>query len=67
VPSGPPVADPRVAYNQGITFWNQNRVLEAQAQLQRAIDLDSRMADAHFWLGDGDHASIAQAMLAQIK
>jgi tetratricopeptide (TPR) repeat protein len=44
--------DPAVVFNQGIIFWNQGgKSAEAKAQFEKAIQLDPKMADAHYWLG----------------
>jgi tetratricopeptide (TPR) repeat protein len=44
-------SDPLAVYNQGIILWNQNKYPEAQAQFQKAVELDPKMADAHYWYG----------------
>jgi Flp pilus assembly protein TadD len=45
-------SDPLTAYNQGIILWNQGgKAAEAQAQFQKATELDPKMADAHYFLG----------------
>jgi len=44
-------SDPLAVYNQGIILWNQNKYAEAQAQFQKAVELDPKMADAHYWYG----------------
>lgn len=39
-------------FNQGIIYWNQGgKAAEAKAQFVKAIQLDPKMADAHYWLG----------------
>jgi tetratricopeptide (TPR) repeat protein len=43
--------DPLAAYNQGIILWNQSKIAEAKAQFQKAVELDPKIADAHYWLG----------------
>lgn len=44
--------DPAVVFNQGIILWNQGgKAAEAKAQFVKAIQLDPKMADAHYWLG----------------
>ena len=44
--------DPAAIYNQGIILWNAGgKAAEAKAQFERAIKLDPKMADAHYWLG----------------
>jgi tetratricopeptide (TPR) repeat protein len=49
--SGATGGDPATVYNQGIIYWNAGKVAEAKAQFQKAISLDAKMADAHYWLG----------------
>jgi VWFA-related protein len=41
--------DPAAVFNQGVIFWNQSKIPEAQAQFAKAIQLDPKMADAHYW------------------
>lgn len=43
--------DPNALYNQGVILWNQSKVAEAKAQWLKAIELDPKLADAHYWLG----------------
>lgn len=43
--------DASSVYNQGIAFWNAQKPAEAQAQFERAIALDPKMADAYYYLG----------------
>jgi len=44
--------DPATVFNQGIIYWNQGgKAKEAKAQFEKAIQLDPKMADAHYWLG----------------
>jgi tetratricopeptide (TPR) repeat protein len=38
-------------FNQGVILWNQGKGPEAQAQFERAAQLDPNMADAHYYLG----------------
>jgi tetratricopeptide (TPR) repeat protein len=42
--------DASAVYNQGIAFWNAQKAVEAQAAFERAIKMDPKMADAHFYL-----------------
>jgi len=44
-------SDPSSVFNQGIILWNQSKIPEAKAQFLKAIELDPKMADAHYWLG----------------
>ena len=39
------------AFNQGVIFWNAQKIPEAKAQFEAAIKLDPNMAEAHYWLG----------------
>jgi tetratricopeptide (TPR) repeat protein len=43
--------DPLAAYNQGIILWNQGKIAEAKAQFAKTVELNPKMADAHYWLG----------------
>jgi tetratricopeptide (TPR) repeat protein len=43
--------DATSAYNAGAIMMNSGKVAEAKAQFQRAIQLDPKMAEAHFQLG----------------
>jgi Flp pilus assembly protein TadD len=44
--------DPAVFFNQGIILWNQGgKAAEAKAMFLKAIALDPKMGDAHYWLG----------------
>ena len=43
--------DASTFYNAGVVLWNQGKGAEAQAQFEKAIKLDPKMADAHFQLG----------------
>jgi tetratricopeptide (TPR) repeat protein len=43
--------DPSTAFNQGVIFWNQGKIPEAKAEWEKAVKLDPKMADAHYWLG----------------
>jgi hypothetical protein len=38
-------------YNSGIILWNQSKAAEAQVLFEKAIALDPKMADAHYFLG----------------
>lgn len=44
-------ADAATLYNTGIIFWNQGKGPEAQAQFEKAIKADPKMADAYYFLG----------------
>lgn len=43
--------DATTAYNAGAIMMNSGKIAEAKAQFQRAIQLDPKMAEAHFQLG----------------
>jgi tetratricopeptide (TPR) repeat protein len=49
--AAPGGGDASVVFNQGVIFWNQNKFTEAKLQFQRAVELDPKMAEAHFRLG----------------
>jgi tetratricopeptide (TPR) repeat protein len=38
-------------FNQGVIFWNAQKIPEAKAQFEQAVKLDPNMADAQYWLG----------------
>jgi tetratricopeptide (TPR) repeat protein len=40
--------DSKTVYNRGVMLWNQNLFAEAEVQFKRAIELDPKMADAHY-------------------
>ena len=44
-------SSPDSVYNQGIILWNQGKIQEAKAQFEKAMELDPKMADAHYWYG----------------
>jgi len=43
--------DPAAVFNQGVILWNQSKIAEAKAQWTKAVELDPKLADAHYWLG----------------
>jgi Tfp pilus assembly protein PilF len=43
--------DATSAFNSGAILVNQGKMAEAQVQFQRAIQLDPKMAEAHYQLG----------------
>jgi len=43
--------DPSQVFNQGVILWNQSKVPEAKAMFEKAIKLDPKMAEAHYWYG----------------
>jgi tetratricopeptide (TPR) repeat protein len=48
--AGGGTADPTAAYNQGVSLWNANKFPEAQVQFDKAVKLDPKMAEAHYYL-----------------
>lgn len=42
--------DANSVFNQGIILWNQSKIAEAKVQFQKAVDLDPKLAEAHYWL-----------------
>lgn len=44
-------ADPAAFVNQGIILWNQSKIAEAKALFEKAVQLDAKNADAHYWFG----------------
>jgi len=38
-------------FNQGVIAWNASKVPEAKKLFQQAVELDPKLADAHYWLG----------------
>jgi tetratricopeptide (TPR) repeat protein len=57
-------ADPAAVFNQGVIFWNQSKIAEAKVQFAKAVELDPKMADAHYWLG---MANVNQGNTADAK
>jgi Tfp pilus assembly protein PilF len=49
-PAGAGGGDPVAIYNAGVILLNQSKMAEARAQFERAVQLDPKMADAHFQL-----------------
>jgi tetratricopeptide (TPR) repeat protein len=48
--AGGGTGDPTAAYNQGVSLWNANKMTEAQAQFEKAVKLDPKMAEAYYYL-----------------
>lgn len=44
-------ASASAVYNQGIILWNAGKIPEAKEQFAKAVQLDPKLADAHYWLG----------------
>ena len=38
-------------FNQGVIAWNASKIPEAKKAFQQAVELDPKLADAHYWLG----------------
>jgi tetratricopeptide (TPR) repeat protein len=38
-------------FNQGVIAWNASKVADAKKNFEQAIQLDPKLADAHYWLG----------------
>jgi Flp pilus assembly protein TadD len=51
-------------YNQGVILWNQSKAAEAGAMFEKAIKLDPKMADAHYWYG---MSLVNQGKMAEAK
>jgi superkiller protein 3 len=43
--------DASTFYNAGVVLWNQGKGAEAQAQFEKAIKLDPKLAEAYYLLG----------------
>jgi Flp pilus assembly protein TadD len=56
--------DANTVFNQGIIYWNQSKIKEAQEQFEKATKLDPKLADAHYWLG---MALVNQGKLPEAK
>jgi Tfp pilus assembly protein PilF len=39
------------SFNQGVIAWNAGKIPEAKKLFEQAVELDPKMADAHYWLG----------------
>lgn len=49
--AGGGAGDANQVFNQGVILWNQSKAVEAGAMFEKAIKLDPKMADAHYWYG----------------
>jgi tetratricopeptide (TPR) repeat protein len=38
-------------FNQGVIAWNAGKIPEAKKLFEQAVQLDPKLADAHYWLG----------------
>lgn len=43
--------DPTALFNQGVIYWNQGKAAEAKAEWEKALKLDPKNADTHYYLG----------------
>jgi tetratricopeptide (TPR) repeat protein len=50
-PGGAPGAGASTVFNQGVIAWNASKIPEAKKAFEQAIQLDPKLADAHYWLG----------------
>ena len=44
-------ANAGTVYNQGVIAWNAGKIPEAKKLFEQAVELDPKLADAHYWLG----------------
>jgi tetratricopeptide (TPR) repeat protein len=44
-------ASASTVFNQGVIAWNSNKISEAKKLFEQAVQLDPKLADAHYWLG----------------
>lgn len=44
-------ANASTVFNQGVIAWNAGKVPEAKKLFEQAVQLDPKLADAHYWLG----------------
>ena len=56
--------DANAVFNQGIILWNASKIPEAKVQFQKAVKLDPKLADAHYWLA---MATVNEGKLADSK
>ncbi len=56
--------DPTAIFNQGVIYWNQGKAAEAKTEWEKAIKLDPKMAEAHYWLG---MANLNQGKIPEAK
>jgi tetratricopeptide (TPR) repeat protein len=48
--AAPGGASASAVFNQGVIAWNANKFPEAKKAFEEAIQLDPKLADAHYWL-----------------
>lgn len=56
--------DASTVFNQGIIYWNAGKIPEAKEQFEKAIQLDPKLADAHYWFG---MACVNQGKMTEAK
>jgi tetratricopeptide (TPR) repeat protein len=49
--AAPGGASASAVFNQGVIAWNASKIPEAKKAFQEAVQLDPKLADAHYWLG----------------
>jgi tetratricopeptide (TPR) repeat protein len=49
-------------FNQGVIAWNAGKIPDAQKLFEQAVQLDPKLAEAHYWLG---MANVNQNKLAE--
>jgi tetratricopeptide (TPR) repeat protein len=59
-------------FNQGVIAWNASKIPEAKKAFQQAVELDPKLADAHYWLGmanlnEGNMADAAKSFEEYLK
>jgi tetratricopeptide (TPR) repeat protein len=51
-PTGAPGAgSASTIFNQGVIAWNASKIPEAKKLFEQAVQMDPKLADAHYWLG----------------
>jgi tetratricopeptide (TPR) repeat protein len=38
-------------FNQGVIAWNAGKIADAKKAFEQAVQIDPKLADAHYWLG----------------
>jgi tetratricopeptide (TPR) repeat protein len=44
-------ANAGTVFNQGVIAWNAGKIPEAKKLFEQAVEIDPKLADAHYWLG----------------
>lgn len=70
--SAPGGASASSIFNQGVIAWNASKIPEAKKAFQQAVELDPKLADAHYWLGmanlnEGNMADAAKSFEEYLK